>query len=361
MIGRTTICCSAIVLTTAYGTTRALQPAAAGPLFPAETAWSAPLSGTLSAAPAFAERRGYLPLDGTRVDAYDLTDGNRIWTFPASGPGRPAAGDRLVFIVQADALVAVRDTDGSVAWRQPLAEPLSAPIVWDNGWLMTVSKEGTVGARRGTDGALLWERSLDAPASAAPALAADRVYVPTVDDRIVALHVGTGEPLWARTLGGTPHAVIARDDRVYVGSIDNVLYCLRARTGQIDWRWRTGGDIVGLPHVDDDRIYFTSLDNILRGLDRRSGGQRWLRPLPLRPTGGPVRAADSLIVSGLSPALRAYAAGNGTARGAMDAPGDLAAPPHVIEEDGQVTIVVLTRDVTRGTVMTALRPRAAPP
>jgi outer membrane protein assembly factor BamB len=341
---------------------RAVQPSAtAHPFFPAEAAWSVPLAGTLSAAPGFGASHGFFPLDNERLDAYDLTSVQRIWSVPLAATTRPAVGDDLVFVARADAVLALRQGDGSIAWQRPLKERLAAPIVWDYGWLVTVSESGIVVTRRAVDGHVLWEQSLDSPASAPPALASDRVYVPTVDDRIVALQVETGRPIWARSLTGTAQTIVARDDRVYVGADDNFLYCLRSGDGQVDWRWRTGGDIVGVPHVDDGRLYFASLDNVLRGLDRRSGAQRWLRPLPLRPNGGPARAADTLIVSGLSPALHAYALRDGAPRGQMEAPGELAAPPHVLEADGRVTLVVLTRDLSRGTVMTALRPQAEAP
>jgi outer membrane protein assembly factor BamB len=351
-----------MVLAAACGTTRAVQQdAQSPPFFPAEVVWSVPLSGTLSAPPAFTPIRGYVPLDNARLDAYDLAASKQVWTLDVATTTRPAVGDGLVFVAGPEALVGLRETDGSIAWRQPLTERLSVAAVWDHGWLITVSESGMVGARRAADGMLVWEQGLDSPASAPPALAADRVYVATVDERVVALQVKTGVPVWSTSLGGIPHAIVARDDRVYVGAADNFLYCLRAGQGQVDWRWRTGGDLVGLPHVDDRRVYFTSLDNILRGLDRRSGGQRWLRPLPLRPNTGPVRAADAIIVSGLSPTLRAYAVADGAPRGEMEAPGDLAAPPHLVERDGLVTLIVLTRDVASGTVMTALRPRVDVP
>lgn len=341
---------------------RAVQPDTdAHPFFPAEAAWSIPLAGMLSAAPGFGAIRGYFPLDHDRLSAYDLASGTQVWTSPLVATTRPAVGDDLVFVARPDAIVALRESDGSMAWQQPLAERLAVPIVWDYGWLVTVSESGIVVARRAIDGKTLWERSLDSPASAAPALASDRVYVPTVDQRVVALQVETGQPIWARALGGPAQTVVALDDRVYAGSDDNFLYCLRSSSGQVDWRWRTGGDIAGVPHVDDGRVYFVSLDNVLRALDRRGGAQRWLRPLPLRPNAGPVRAADTLIVSGLSPALHAYALRDGTPRGLMNAPGELAAPPHVVDADGQPTLVVLTRDVARGTVMTALRPRVEAP
>src|SRR4029453_11210835 len=78
----------------------------------------------------------------------------------------PAAGDELVFVPEADALVALAAADGTETWRAPLDEPLVVRPVWDNGWLIAVSKSGTVRAFRAVDGRLVWQRELSSPAHA---------------------------------------------------------------------------------------------------------------------------------------------------------------------------------------------------
>ena len=132
------------------------------------------------------------------------------------------------------------------------------------------------------------------------ALAADRVYVPLADGRIVALRIDTGDVVWERRLGGPTTGLLALDDRVYAGSNDNFFYALDAADGRVAWRWRTGADVVGVPVVDERNVYFVSLDNVLRALSRRTGVQQWARLLPLRPTRGPLK----LIRPSSSAALR---------------------------------------------------------
>ena len=104
-----------------------------------------------------------------------------------------------------------------------------------------------------------------------------------------------------------------------------------ANDGAVAWRWRTGADVIGVPVVDDARVYFVSLDNVLRALDRESGAQRWKRALPLRPTRGPVAAGATLLVSGLSPTLRAFNMKDGAPAGEVAGGGELAAPPLCVE------------------------------
>ena len=106
-------------------------------------------------------------------------------------------------------------------------------------------------AFRAADGTLSGGRRWAFGVHAAPALAADRVYVPLEDGRVVALEVSDGAQVWERRLGGPPNDMLALDDRIYVGSDDNFFYCLLASNGEVAWRWRTGGDVIGVPVVDD--------------------------------------------------------------------------------------------------------------
>jgi outer membrane protein assembly factor BamB len=306
-------------------------------LMPVDTLWGLALNNALTRGPAFDGTRAFFPIEGDRLAAYDLISGQQLWMVASKPAMDPVAGGGLVFIREAGTIKALRAADGSLAWELPFADDLAAHPVWDNGWLIVASTSGEVRAFRATDGQLIWTRDLKSPAHAAPALAADRVYVPTRDGRIVALRVESGEPLWERHLGGAPNEILALDDRLFAGSQDNFFYCVMAADGRVDWRWRTGGDVIGKPVADDRLVYFVSLDNVLRAMNQVSGGQQWMRPLPIRPAWGPVKAGATIIVAGQAPVLRAYnakdgVAAAGTLTGVVPAPPDPTAttpPPYL--------------------------------
>jgi hypothetical protein len=71
-----------------------------------------------------------------------------------------------------------------------------------------------------------------------------------------------------------------------------------ARDGRVDWRWRTGADVIGKPIADERYVYFVALDNVLRAMNLVTGGQQWMRPLPIRPVFGAVKAGSTIVVSG---------------------------------------------------------------
>jgi outer membrane protein assembly factor BamB len=330
-------------------------------LFPVTPAWNQPLDKVVTAPPAFAGHLAFFPVEGAQVAAFDVERGVPAWTAPGAPTSTPAIGDGLLFFAEPERITALRQDTGEVAWRLAFSEELAIPLVWDNGWLIVADASGNVLAFRATDGTLIWRAPLGVRVHAPPALAADRVYVPLEDGRVVALDVTSGAQQWARRLGGAANEMLALDDRVYVGSDDNFFYCLLARDGEIAWRWRTGGDVVGVPVIDEHRVYFVSRDNVLRALDRHSGAQRWKRALPGRPTRGPVGAADLLLVTGLAPKLSAFAMKDGSPAGEVTAPGELAAIPYVTESRGLPQLVLVSRDVAKGTRIIAVRRTVEPP
>jgi outer membrane protein assembly factor BamB len=380
----TTRCCSAVALTLASslacsafgaraaGQTRQLhkppghssKPDSTSLTFlPATTLWTLALNNALTAPPAFEAHYAFFPIEGKRIVAYDLARGSRLWMTSAAPVMAAAASPDLLFIVENDALAALHVTDASTAWRLPFAEKLAAPPAWDNGWLVVSTIDGSVLAFSGADGTLVWRQEVGSPAHAHPSLAADRVYIPTEDGRVVALRVDTGTPIWEHRLGGAAGDILALDERLYVGSKDNSLYCLKAEDGEEAWHWVTGGDVIGLPVVDERSVYFVSLDNVLRALNRNSGNQRWKRGLPLRPTTGPVKAAQTLLIRGLTDKLPGYKVEDGTPAGDAAAGGEVAAPLHVTTIPGTYgpVVIIVTQDIVKGATVTALATSLEPP
>jgi len=293
--------------------------------------WTLILRNQLTVPPAYDDTHAFFSIEGDRVVAYEIPSGTRAWIAPARPQMEPTTGDGLLFLVEPDALTALRAVDGSIAWQLPFAETLVVHPVFDNGWLVLATKGGEILAFRASDGQLIWRRDITSPAHALPALAADRVYVPTSDGRVLALHVERGDVLWERRLGGPPSDLLVLTDRLYVGSQDNFFYCLLTKDGRVDWRWRTGGDVIGQPIADEHRVYFVALDNVLRALDLGSGVQQWMRPLPIRPITGPVRSGSTIVVTAQAALLRAYDAKDGAV---ATAPGTIApgAPPPVVPQ-----------------------------
>jgi outer membrane protein assembly factor BamB len=356
----TTICCSALALVAASVHLLAAQSSLI-PIFPARQQWTLPLNNALTAPPGFNGARGYFPIEGERLVAYDLAGGNQLWLVSSQTMWPPVAADGFVFVVHGNAIVALNADDGAIAWRHEIDDRLAVRPVADHGWIVAATISGIVVALRGADGSVGWRIEAGARISAPPALTSERAYLPLEDRRVLALQMEDGAVVWERRLGGTPTGVLGFEDRVYAGSTDNFLYGLTARRGEVSWRWRTGADVIGAPVAADTHLYFVALDNILRSLNRNGGSQKWKRALPLRPRSGPLLAGETLIVGGLGPSLRAYSTLTGAPAGELSLPADLAAPPHVFWDGGVPVLVAVTTDIVKGATVIGFTPAAGLP
>jgi outer membrane protein assembly factor BamB len=360
----TTRCCSAlalaIVLVSLLTVVSAQTPDPRKPLplspFPARTHFTLALNNQLTAPPAYHDGFGYFPIDGDRIVAYDLTKGVQLWIASIRARWAPTVGGDLLFIDHEAGLTALHTADGSTAWTIPFPETLVAPPAWDHGWLVVLTASNVI-ALRAADGMQVWRQPV-AGARAAPAIDAERVYVSLNDSRVLALRLDTGTQIWERKLGGPPNEILVTDDRLFVGSNDNYLYSLEEKSGVVAWRWPTGADVISQPIADRDRVYFVSLDNVIRALNRRNGVQQWKKPLPFRPAFPPLRAADAVVVAGMSGGPRAFFLKDGAAAGELtiDAAGEIAAPLHAFRSPLALgpMVIVVTRSIAEGASIVAV-------
>jgi outer membrane protein assembly factor BamB len=370
-IRRTTICCAAIALVAAcsgHVVAQTATPAARQvkqrrsaddktpmQLFPLAPLWTLALNNALTAAPAFDETRGFFPLEGDQLAAYDLIERRQLWIASVRTTVEPVVGNGLVFVFEQESLVALHVKDGAVVWKKPLDETLVVPPALAGKWLVTATAAGDILARRAEDGEIVWRRHLNAPAHARPEITATGIFVSTADSHVVALDSNSGMPLWDTRLGKPGNDILANGERLYLGSEDRYFYCLNAGTGAVEWRWPTGANVIGRPVVDEQTAYFVSLDNVLRALNRSSGVQRWKSPLPLRPSTGPLKWSQTLVVTGTTPGLKAYNATDGKPAGQASTSSELSAPPHLVAGSWSPFPVLLavTSDITGRATVTA--------
>ena len=292
-----------------------------------------------------------------------------------------------MFLREAGKLRALHASDGSNAWERPLPDKLAVQPVWDNGWLVVALFSGEVRALRATDGEVIWNRDLKSRAHAVPALAADRVYVATTDGR---RRVRVEAANRSGSVVSAAHPTRSRAAAICRSTGQLVLLRDGLRR-QDNWRWRTGGDVIGKPVADERYVYFVALDNVLRAMNLVSGGQQWMRPLPIRPAWGAVKAGSTIVVAGQAAAIRAYNIKDGVAAGTVTGvatePGDaaaaaaatapkkaqtfpplppdaeVAAAPHAMEHPltRAPMLLMLFKDIVRGASLTLTGHSLEPP
>ena len=311
---------------------------------PVAPRWTATLPAPAAAPPVASGERLFAALFDGRVAAVSLVDGSELWQVERVVVGEPAAGAGLLHASTPDGLLALDAATGEVRWEARLEAPVSAPLLWNAGWLIAALENHELLALNAASGGTVWRRTVGGGVSARPTIAGDRLYVPLDNGSVTVLELLTGAAIWERRLGGAPQEILVAGD-LFVGASDNNFYRLSRRDGALRWRWRTGGDVVGLPAVDEDHVYFSSLDNTLWALARSHGGQRWRELLPARPTAGPRLAEDLVMQGGLSEELLLRGPADGVVYHRLQVSAELAyAPLAVADPLGDGLLVVLVTE-----------------
>ena len=213
------------------------------------------------------------------VTAMDLDRGRARWTFDP----RPR-----------------RDRDGA----------LGGGCAFDDGTLYVVTGVAEVIALNAADGTERWRVSIPAPGRGAPTIAAGKVYVPTVENRLIALKAENGETIWtyraqsAATIAlGLPSPAV--DGEVVVAGFGSgELAAIRIADGRSNWTEtlasaRGGGfsDIAAvsaMPVIADGRVYAVGQGGLAIAIDMRTGRRIWEREVSVAET--PWLAGDALFV-----------------------------------------------------------------
>ena len=200
--------------------------------------------------------------DGTgEVTALDLYTGERKWRVAVAGPvrGGAASDGTRIYVISEEGGAAAIAPDGTVVWRQDLADDggarirvFAAPTVSGNFLVVPIVRDdlhtrpALIAIDRQT-GAVRW-RATDAAAikgewgnvRSSPALIGNLlVYGETYSSHLVAVDAATGETRWAVEAGRFcyPHwpSPAITTGQVILARHDGGLYSIDAGTGEVTW------------------------------------------------------------------------------------------------------------------------------
>lgn len=234
-------------------------------------AWSSGIgSGSSSGArlltqPVVAEGKIFTLDTSSRLSAYDMKNGDRLWRYRIS----PNSEEDDY-------------TGGGIAY--------------ENGRIYVATPYAQVMAFDAKSGRGIWRENVSAPVRGAPTVRGGRVFVITIDNQTHALAADDGRPLWthsglseaASLLGGASPAVDG--DVVVVPYSSGELYALRIENGGVLWQDSLAGirrtdqassltDIRGLPVIDRGRVFAISNSDLMVAVDLRTGKRLWDRPI----------------------------------------------------------------------------------
>ena len=240
----------------------------------------------------------YLANSDGDVGVMDVTNGKVLWQKElrnsdtleriAAGPGY---GDGIIVLANNKAeVIALKDGTGEELWRQKVSsEVLTEPVVHENKvFVQTI--DGKVVALAKDTGKKLWVEGREIPAltlrgSSRPLVIKDKLLVGFSTGELVAYDIDSGKVIWEAAIsvskGRTDLERIvdidglftANGDTVYVASYQGKIAAVSLDDGRMNWS-RDMSSYTGVS-VDDRQIYLTDEKGFIWALDKNSGATLW--------------------------------------------------------------------------------------
>ena len=239
-----------------------------------EQKWTTQLSGAiLSPSLIQSDRVITIANDGT-IFAHDAVSGQQVWAYKLpnvqfSLRGQPAPvrlDDRTIVVASANAYVYGLDVISGVprfqrrvaisegrSDIQRLIDIVGDPVVAGQ-YLVTTSFQGQVTVTDLTTQRVVW--SEDASSTNRPEVSGDKVFVSTVDGKLNAYSLSTGELAWQNEelLNRQLSNPVMLGQNLVVGDLDGVIHLIDPASGKLLGRAKTSGEVQSL-RVIDNQLY----------------------------------------------------------------------------------------------------------
>lgn len=217
---------------------------------------------------------------------------------------QPVLVDGRIFTIDtASNLRAFDSKTGKELWEREIApeseedDPvISGGMAYSQGRLYVTNGFNELLVIDPPSGKIIWRKSLPSPSRAAPTIMDQRLFVVTIDNRLMAFSVEDGTLLWefaglAETAGLVGAASPAANREIVIPAFSSgELFALRVENGSVAWAdnlsstRRIGNlaalsDIRGLPVMDKGMVFAISYGGRLVAIDERTGTRVWQREI----------------------------------------------------------------------------------
>ncbi len=245
---------------------------------------------------------------------------------------QPVASNGLVYTMDARAVVAAFAlATGAETWRTPTkgkdvdSTNVGGGLAVSGDTLFAVNGLGDLVALDAASGAEKWRINVGAPIRSAPTVVEGRLFLTTIQDKLLALAASDGHQIWSFQAPAAAPSVLGRPAPAYANGLvvagfsSGEVACLRAESGNVVWTDNLGGigapttadfsAIRGRPAISNGRVIATGMGGLTLALDLPTGRRLWERAI-----GGedsPWVAGDWLFMIALSQDITAINAADG--------------------------------------------------
>jgi outer membrane protein assembly factor BamB len=214
---------------------------------------------------------------------------------------QPVAVDGIVYVMDSDATVSAFDiANGGRVWRSDTrgehdrSTNIGGGLTVDQGTLYAVNGLAELVALDAAKGTERYRSRLGAPTRSAPTVVEGRLFVTTIEDRLLALATDDGRQLWTHQAANATTSILGRpapayaDGLVVAGFGSGELATVHAESGTVVWTDTLAAAlsgvsladfsaIRGLPVIGDGKVYAISMGGLTVAVDMPTGRRLWER------------------------------------------------------------------------------------
>ena len=214
---------------------------------------------------------------------------------------QPVVADGIVYVMDSDAVVSAFEiAGGRRVWRfdtrkdEDDSTNVGGGLAVDQGTLYTVNGLAELVALDAAKGTVRWRSNFGAPTRSAPTVVEGRLFVTTIQDRMLALATDDGRQLWSYQAANPTTSLLGRPAPAYTDGLvvggfgSGELATLHAESGTPVWTDTLTASVGsrglvdvsavrGLPVVSDGRVYAISVGGLAVAIDLPSGRRLWER------------------------------------------------------------------------------------
>jgi outer membrane protein assembly factor BamB len=214
---------------------------------------------------------------------------------------QPVVVDGIVYTMDSASVVTAFNLGtGAKLWRTPTVNEdldssnVGGGLCWEAGTLYAVNGMAELLALDAAKGSVRWRHSIDVPARSAPTVAEGRIFLITIDSKLLALSAKDGHLLWSYQATQTPTTLLGSPAPAYAqgivvaGFASGELAAVRADSGNVIWTDGLGlalGQagvveflaIRGEPVISNNQVFATGLGGLTIAADLLTGRRVWER------------------------------------------------------------------------------------
>jgi len=310
-----------------------IAPYPSGIVFPIEKAAEIVFQGEIID-PMLAEKgRIYIATRGGRLYGIDAAAQKILWEIKISENLQvsPRLGQEALYVIDGKNILFSVSREGKILWQKNIEGTAAGSAIENEGRVFLGTVDGRLMALDAARGETLWVFQANVALQSNIVAAANALAFGCDDGHLYL--VGMNGKLIGKIDVGVPfeHNLAADGSSIYLGTGKKEIFCFDASSRKRKWKIKTGGKVLVPPTFDEKRAFFSCLNNVLYCVNKKSGTILWWDAIPGRNVNSLALVQKRVVITPRSSFLVSFETLTGEKIGGFDAGREFRSNPLWLE------------------------------